>query len=153
MQRHGDRMHSAVLKWQWESVHPWGTNDRDCVMVRYVTLCENSNYGKTGVNVSPLPIIPRQQQKSRSPGAAWTDLSRVECLALIDLTYVWVPESREDVIFFSFLFLEKYAGGGGRWRGRPPRGPSPGLPLHIGEYPVAGPKTGNSFSPLWMECL
>lgn len=37
-------------------------------------------------------------------------------------------------------------------RGRLSHGPSPALPPHI-EYPVAGPKSGNSFSPFWMECL
>lgn len=49
---------------------------------------------------------------------------------------------------FFLSFSEDYAGGGGGWRGRPPHSPSPALPLHIEEYPVAGPKTGNSFSPL-----
>lgn len=45
-------------------MHQWGTNERDSVMVRYVTLCENSVklWEKRGANVSPLPIIPRQQQ-------------------------------------------------------------------------------------------
>lgn len=32
-------------------------------MVRYVTLCEKIiYYGKKGANVSPLPVIPQQQQ-------------------------------------------------------------------------------------------
>lgn len=56
-------------------------------------------------------------------------------------------QKAENIQFFFFLFLE-YAGGGGGWRGRPSHSPSPALPLHIEEYPEAGPKTGKSFSPL-----
>lgn len=55
--------------------------------------------------------------------------------------------ARKQKKTFYFLSME-YAGGGGGWRGRPSRSPSPALPLHIEEYPVAGPKAGNSFSPL-----
>lgn len=136
------------LKWQWKKTHQWGTNERDSVMVGYVTVWENSvklwRKGWECVTISHY-----------SSTAVWMDLSRVECLAPINLrglecVHVWVPEGREDVIFF--LSLEEYAGGGGGCRGRPSRSPSPAQPLHIEEYPEV-PKTGNSFSPPWMECL
>lgn len=44
------------------------------------------------------------------------------------------------------IFQSLKCAGGAVKKGRPSCGPSPALPLHIEEYPVAGPKTGNSFS-------
>lgn len=47
----------------------------------------------------------------------------------------------------------KYAGGGWELKeGVPLMVPPQPCPF-IEKYPVAGPKTGNSFSPFWMECL
>lgn len=79
---------SAMMhfKWQRKSMHQWGTNERDSVMVRYVTLCENSvKLWKKGVRMCHHFPLFLDSSKSRSPGAVWTDLSRVEGLARIDL--------------------------------------------------------------------
>lgn len=93
------------------------TNERDSVMVRYVTYCENSNDGKKRVRMCHHFPLFLDSGKSRSLGTVWTDRSRVECLALIDLrglecVHVWVPEDREDMIFFLSFFRVCWRGWG-----------------------------------------
>lgn len=100
-----------IINGSGKNVHRWGTNERVSVLVRYVTLCE-----KKCVNVSPLLVIPRQQQvqipRSSLDGSELCGMSGPNRLKRSWMCFMFECQKAEKICFFFFLFLR-----GVCWRG------------------------------------